>query len=413
MNTSQLTSGDARSFAELLCKLRWYGVAGQAATVYCVTGPMGVSLDPRMLWSGIGLLALFNVYAAIRVRRARDMRPGELFAHLCVDIAVLTWLVSWSGGIENPFASLFLLPIALSILSLPTKWVWGTAAVSLTGFALAVVLGVPLPHVHGFLGDTFNLHKAGMLVNFLVSAAVVLVFLLRMATLWRSRERELALLRERFARNEGIVALATHAASVAHELNTPLATLTLMVDEIAQDKSVSPEDCETMRTILGQCRDRVRALAAPALEAESGDSLVSLEEVIDRWQLVRPTIELRRGGSITGQDRVDPATGHLLRALLNNAADASGQAGSAQVDLRLDCDGSVLSGEIRDYGPGFADAAPRLPGSLFYTSKPGGLGIGLALSHATVERLGGELSLQPVSAGRGVRVTFRIPASRA
>ena len=332
-----------------------------------------------------------------------DTGPAELFAHLLVDILVLAWLIAWSGGIENPFASLFLLPIALSILSLPAAWVWATAASCVLGLGASVYLGKPLPHVHGAVGDVFNLHKIGMLVNFLVSAAVMLVFFARLARLWRERERELATLRERFTRNEGILALATHAASVAHELNTPLATLTLMTDEL------DGEDAATIRALLVQCRDRVRALAANA--HENGAGLVNLEEVIDRWQLVRPTIELAREGAAGESARVDAAVGHLLQALLNNAADASEQAGSRRVDLRLDTSSGFLRGEIRDYGPGIDQATPLLPGTLFRTSKPGGLGIGLALSHATVERLNGELSMQPPADGPGVRVTFRLPGT--
>jgi len=134
---------------------------------------------------------------------------------------------------------------------------------------------------------------------------------------------------------------------------------------------------------------------------------------VNRWQLVRPTIELSRSGSIAGHERVDAAVGHLLQALLNNAADASESAGAKRVDLRLEAVGGTLAGEIRDYGPGFGKAAPLLPGTLFRTNKPDGLGIGLALSHATVERLGGELSMQEPVQGSGVRVTFKLPLTMA
>ncbi|WP_439954526.1 hypothetical protein, partial [Escherichia coli] len=75
-----------------------------------------------------------------------------------------------------------------------------------------------------------DLNRWGVVANFLISAAVVLTFSTRLALALRQRELELSALRERFARNEGIVALATHAASVAHELNTPLATMTLLAD---------------------------------------------------------------------------------------------------------------------------------------------------------------------------------------
>ena len=112
------------------------------------------------------------------------------------------------------------------------------------------------------------------------------------------------------------------------------------------------------------------------------------------------------------QERVvlDASVGHLLQALLNNAADASEQSGHTRVDLRLAIDAGQLIGEIRDYGPGFSETAPLLPGTLFRSNKPDGLGIGLALSHATVERLGGELSMHASPGGRGVTVSFKLPA---
>lgn len=415
MASSYLQGNSPGSFLHLLCILRWLAVAGQALTIAIVTGPMQVALHPQPLWAGVIALAAFNVYASLRSAKSRDARPPEVFLHLLVDIVVLSWQVGWSGGLENPFSSLFLLPIALSILALPTAWIWCTAAASLVGFAVSVLAGHPLPHVHAAMGDTFNLHKLGMLVNFLISAVVLLVFFARLAALWRTRERELAALRERFARNEGIVALATHAASVAHELNTPLATLTLMVDEMAEPGAAPPrpEDTTAMRQLIEQCRDRVRALALPAHATASGAAHVNLEEVVDRWQLVRPTIELTRSGSMAGHERVDVAIGHLLQALLNNAADASELSGVKRVDLRLEAIGETLAGEIRDYGPGFDKTAPLLPGTLFRTNKPDGLGIGLALSHATVERLGGELSMQEPAQGSGVRVAFKLPLTPA
>src|SRR5690606_3841914 len=124
---------------------------------------------------------LFNVYATWRARRDAEAGEAEVFAHVLVDILVLAWMVGWSGGVENPFSSLFLLPVALSILALHGRWIWATAAASVVGFAGSAVLARPLPHVHGVFGDTFTLHKLGMMANFIVSAVVMLVFFTRMA----------------------------------------------------------------------------------------------------------------------------------------------------------------------------------------------------------------------------------------
>jgi len=397
----------------LLCNFRWLAIAGQAVTVAVVTGPMHVELPLLPLWSGIGALALFNLYATWRSRSVASPREAEVFCYMLVDILVLAWMVGWSGGVENPFSSLFLLPIALSILSLSQNWIWATAAASALGYGVSAWFARPLPHVHGVFGDAFSLHKFGMLANFVVSAAVLLVFFARMAIAWRESERKVAGLQERFARNEGIIALATHAASVAHELNTPLGTLTLMVEDLAAeaDTAARREEVAAMRALLEQCRDRVRELASPATAGDGGpDAGTDLERVIERWQLVRPTTQLRRTGSAAAPGKIDPAVGHLIQALLNNAADASQQAGSNRVDLHIDASGNALQASIRDYGAGFGQANPLLPGTLFRTSKPDGLGIGLALSHATVERLGGTLSMQAAADGPGVVVSFRLPA---
>jgi two-component system sensor histidine kinase RegB len=255
-----------------------------------------------------------------------------------------------------------------------------------------------------------DLHQWGVVANFLLSAAVVLAFATRLAMALRRREHELALLRERFARNEGIVALATHAASVAHELNTPLATMTLLADDIA-DQTDNPEvrdDVDTLRELLVQCRERVLALARPAAGRARGNEPVTLPQVLEQWQLVRPTITLKRNEDAPLRLPLDPGIGHLLMVLLNNAADAGEQAERPQVDLTLRIEGHDLIGEVRDYGRGFDARDAVLPGTLFNSGKTQGMGVGLALSHATIERLDGELWMRPAQ-GAGTRVGFRLP----
>src|SRR5690606_28812783 len=135
-------------------------------------------------------------------------------------------------------------------------------------------------HVHGVAMDGFDLHLWGMAVNFVVSAAVFVYFLARMTAQRRERDAELARLRERFVRDEGILALATHAASVAHELNTPLATMLLLLDEL--DTGELPEaledDIQLLHALAGTCRDRVRDLARAARLGEGIDP----EQVVAR-----------------------------------------------------------------------------------------------------------------------------------
>jgi len=122
-------------------------------TVLVALGPLGIALPRWPLWGGIGALALFNVYATWRSRRPGEERPGEAFAHMPVDVAVLAWLVAWSGGIGNPFSSMFLLLIAVSALALPLRWVLATGVACLLGYIMTAVFGRPVPHLHGGDGE--------------------------------------------------------------------------------------------------------------------------------------------------------------------------------------------------------------------------------------------------------------------
>ncbi len=402
-----MTGTDA-PFLRTLCSLRWLAVAGQAATILVATWVLGLELPQLPLWAGVAALTLFNLYAQLRVQEP-DTAPVTAFGHILVDVTVLTWMVGWSGGIANPFGSLFLILIALAALALPLRWTLAVAAACLIGYAASGVFGLPLPSGY-FTGA--QMQQWGVVCNFLLSATVVLVFATRLAIALRQREHELAMLRERFVRNEGIVALATHAASVAHELNTPLATMTLLADDIADQTESSEvrDDVETLRELLVQCRERVLALARPAAGDTPGRDAVTLPQVLEQWRLVRPTIALHRNEDAPLTLPLDPGIGHLLMVLLNNAADAGEKADRPQVDLSLRIEGDDLIGEVRDYGHGFDARQAVLPGTLFNSGKTDGMGVGLALSHATIERLDGELWMRPAN-GAGTRVGFRLPLS--
>ncbi|WGJ89601.1 ATP-binding protein [Achromobacter mucicolens] len=395
-----MPGSSAFSFLRTLCSLRWLAIAGQAATILLVSSLLRLDLPLEPLWLGVGLLIGFNVYASLRLRHPRDLSHATAFGHLFVDMAVLAWMVGWSGGISNPFGTMFLILTALAALALPRNWALAAALAGVLGYGAAAIFGQPL---RGDV-DPHSLLLWGLGANFLISVVVVLVFSTRLAADMRARERELARLRERFTRNEGIVALATHAAAMAHELNTPLATMTLLTDEIAaevQDDEDLRADVTTLSQLLALCRERIRNLAVP--------TAVDLVRVVGQWRLIRPTIDLQRSGTLPTSLRVDPAIAHLLQALLNNAADAGEAADAPRVDLHLEYGYGALRGEVRDYGRGFDPDHAMLPAtSLFNSGKPGGLGVGLALSHATVEQLGGEMTMTAAEGG-GTRIRFYLP----
>lgn len=132
------------------------------------------------LWAGVFVLAVFNATVQWRLpRRASDPTPATAFGHILVDITVLTWMVGFSGGIANPFGSLFLILIALAALALPRAWTFAVATAAVLGFAVSATAGIELPA--SSLSPTL-LQRWGSAVNFLLSSVVVLLFATRLAS---------------------------------------------------------------------------------------------------------------------------------------------------------------------------------------------------------------------------------------
>ncbi|MGE4071041.1 MAG: ATP-binding protein [Lysobacterales bacterium] len=390
--------------------LRWFAALGQALAIWIAVHLLALPMPGWALWLGVAVLVGFNGYLLLRGQTLPSTPPVALL-HLAVDIAELSWAIAWSGGVMNPFASLLLVPIALSTLALPVRHIVAVAVMATAGYAAAASLGLPLPHVHGISG-TFDLHLAGMAVNFALSAVVFVAMLTRLAALRDAGEREVARLREQSARDEGILGLATHAAAMAHTLNTPLGTLTLLLDDLAEDHAGDPvlhDDLGRARVLVAHCRDQVRKLAQEAHpDAHARLPLNAyVDRVISRWELLRPAMRLLRDVRLPATEvRADPALEHLLQALLDNAADASASRGQSTLKLNLQVVDDDLLGVISDLG-GDALARKPLTQRLFDSGKPEGLGVGLALSHATVDRLGGELLLQ--AAAEGAITRLRLP----
>jgi two-component system, sensor histidine kinase RegB len=401
------------AFLRTLAQLRWFAALGQGLTIWVTVHQLSVPLPTGPLWMGVATLLLFNLYLSVH-RLEGSVPPTLAVAHLAFDITELSWAIAWSGGAMNPFVSLFLVPIAMATLALPVRHILLVSAMATLGYAMAAILGLPLPHVHGLSG-TFDLHLAGMAVNFVLSAAVFVAVLTRLAALRDAREREIAQLREQSARAEGILGLATHAAAMAHTLNTPLGTLTLILDDLLEDSDPAGAvhaDLERACTLVGHCRDQVRKLVHDADPDQH--ALLPLRDYIDaviaRWELLRPSMRLRKQIDLPAVEvRADPALEHLLQALLDNAADASASRGQAELSLQLSLQQGDLIGAIADQGGTALAERPR-PQTLFASTKRDGLGVGLALSHATVERCGGDLSLE--AGPEGAITRLRLPLER-
>ncbi len=407
----------------LLWTLRWASFCLQLFGLWLALSVFHLAFAPLPLILGAATLLLFNLWLSVGKRltpMGSVQNQRRAFLHLLFDIVQLTWMISWSGGAVNPFTSLLLVPIVLAAPALSLRWMGWTAAAAIVGYAVAVLSGASAPVAgieqsgHGRHAQLIDLHLWGMAVNFVLSAGLLTSGLIFLQRRLRTRDQELAKLRVKAARDEGILGLATHAAAMAHSLNTPLATLTLAIDELCLGlRGEQQREAQTALALVDQCRDRVRELVHQADPARQATVMLDqfVAQTIDRWQLLRPEIELRTRVNLPEglRLRADPALAHLLQAMLDNAADASLANRSSQVSLRSWVERDLWHCEIEDDG-NQPIGRHALAGRLQRSTKSGGMGIGLALSHATVEQYGGQLRLQARS--NGARAVFQLPVAR-
>ena len=396
------------------------------SVLVCVLGAsigiavLGFDVDLRwgLMGTALALLLGANLIAQFRIRHVQCTPEAELFVHLLLDIGVLSALLYLSGGSTNPFVSLYLLPLVIAATTLPPRYAWSIAAVTAVCYGLLFFFSLPFAATHSRHAEAdFHLHVVGMWVNFVLSAGLIAFFVARMAQAIRARDAELARQKEIALRNERIVALGTLAAGAAHELGTPLSTMAVVLNELAQEYPDDPElgrDLATLRQQVAACKQTITRMVAAAGEARAeggGAQTVDefLRETLDNWRLLRPSVTLaqRLSGPAPAPTILNE---HTLRQaivnLLDNAADASPHS------VELDCSWGVdrLRLEIRDRGPGLdAEARKRIGQGFFSTKAQGeGSGIGLLLAKATFERLGGELRLDG-RAGGGVRTLLELP----
>lgn len=366
------------------------------------------------------LLAI-NFASLPRISPGVEVKSFELAIHLLIDIIAVAILAYYTGGVSNPFLSYILVPvcIAASVLSSAYAWSLSALAIALYGALLfwyhPLALFSPPAETHAHHSAGMNLHMIGMWLNFALSAALISFFVVRMTATVRQHQNELNALREEDLRNEQLIAIATQAAGTAHELSTPLATMKVLLGDLSADSRI-PELIQKDIALLGlqvaQCanilqRLRQRADIEHLTHPEALPALEYCQQLLDHWQLLRPDAPTKTqldSNLAKHLVTLHPTIEQAIINVLNNAADASENG----IEVQVHVDRGALVWQVYDDGNGIPSATRQLIGKQPVSTKPDGLGIGLFLTHASIQRYGGKVSLTANKNG-GTLTTISLP----
>jgi two-component system sensor histidine kinase RegB len=394
---------------DTLVRLRWLAIIGQTTAVLVVS----YGLDFQMpVWACLGVIALsawLNIALRLRFHSTQRLEPDRAAWLLAFDVAQLAVLLFLTGGLQNPFAFLFLGPVLLSATALPPRF-----TVMLGGFAVAcatilVFVHYPLPWDTDDPLQLPPIYMMGVWLSILLAIGFIGVYAWQITEESRQLSDALAATELVLTREQHLSQLDGLAAAAAHELGTPLSTISVIAKELENAIAANDphgEDVRLLREQATRCREilgKLTELSSSGGEPFERMSLPALlEEVVAPHRNFGVAIDVALRSEY-GNEPVaarNPAILYGLGNLLENAVDFANE----RVMVEANWNGDTVDVTISDDGPGFSPEVMARIGEPYVTSRrrslaghddePKGLGLGFFIAKTLLERSGATLAFE-------------------
>ena len=415
-------SGSYRLRLQTLTRLRWLAVAGQSATVIVVAFGLGFPLPVLFCFALIACSAWLNVFLTVRYPSTHRLSPPAALGVLGFDVLQLSGLLSMTGGLVNPFSVLICVPVIISTASQPIRYTLALGALTVLCASMLALWHLPLPWYPGVIYEAHFVLMSGIWIAIISTTAFAAFYVHRVSSEASQLADALTATELTLQREQHLVALDGLAAAAAHELGTPLATISIVAKEmeraLGHDERFR-EDLQLLRSQSERCRDILRRLTTLSTDDEEHMRILPLssllEEVVSPHREFGVAIEVTTEAGTPAEPVGLRSAGILygLGNLVENAVDFA----AATVAIRASYDSERVIISIRDDGPGFPAEIQSQIGEPFVTKRTGGankrgggLGLGLFIAKTLLERSGAKVRFEnAASPDSGAMVTVEWP----
>jgi two-component system, sensor histidine kinase RegB len=409
-----------------IINIRWLAILGQFSAILVVYLGLGFSLPIFQALLIIIVSAALNLALAKRFPRTDWLNERSATSLLSFDIIQLAALLYLTGGLQNPFAILFLAPVMISATTLPPVRTLGLGALVLLFASALTFFYLPLPwDPPGQLRMPF-LYVGGVWLAIMLSIGFISIYAWRVAEEARQIGRALAATELVLAREQHLSQLDGLAAAAAHELGTPLATIALVARELDHQFKNDPDHREDIALLIEQtarCRQILSTIATLGTEQDGPLRAVRIGQLIEEVCAPQRPFGVRITTSFHGSNPEpvsfrSPGVIYGLENLIDNAVDFA----STEVTVAAHWTSDFVKIEITDDGRGFHPDVIGKLGDPYITTRSlrsrehnsggGGLGLGLFIAKTLLERSGAIFEgRNQIAPARGAIVTITWPRS--
>src|ERR1700732_2858510 len=391
---------------DTILRLRWLAVLGQLATIFIVVQGLEFDVPVIPCVAIIGLSALLNLVVQTAFNPMRRLEPAYAAALLALNIVELAGLLYFTGGLQNPFSFLFLAPVLISATALPIRLTIALGALAIACASALVFFHEPLP----WDGDEPlvlpPIYLFGVWLSILVAIGVTSLYAFQVTEEARKLSDALAATELVLTREQHLTQLDGLAAAAAHELGTPLSTIFLISRELERavpDDSPLASDLKTLREQAQRCRDilaKITQLSSLGAPFDLMPLSTLIEEVVapHRDFGVQIKVRIAVAGPREAVGPRNPAILYGVGNILENAVDFA----RATVEVNAWWNTETVEIVISDDGPGFAPDILKRIGEPYLSRRRGadeaqgehrgGLGLGVFIARALLERTGAKVS---------------------